>query len=126
MSATFTRLAVAAAAVLVTAPALAQAADPTIAERLGLGWMAWTWQTAVFFAAIAASLLAMTLWEWARPGGHPRHGVLGLTTTRGDRLFISLLAAAYIHLGWLALATGPLWMASLIALAVALLVFLFV
>ena len=31
MSATFTRLAVAAAAVLVTAPALAQAADPTIA-----------------------------------------------------------------------------------------------
>lgn len=90
---------------------------------MGLSWMAWTWQTAVFFAAIATSLLAMTLWEFARPGGNPRIGVLGLLTTRGDRLFISLLAAAYIHLFWLALATGPLWIASIIAVVVAILVF---
>lgn len=92
----------------------------------GLSWMAWTWQTAAFFAAIAAALIAMTLWEFARPGGHPRIGALGLLTTRGDRLFVSLLAGAYIHLGWLAFATGPLWIASIIALAVALIVFLFV
>ena len=90
---------------------------------MGLSWMAWTWQTAVFFSAIAASLVAMTLWEFARPGGHPRIGILGLLTTRGDRLFISLLSAAYIHLLWLALATGPLWIASIIAVAVAILVF---
>lgn len=90
---------------------------------MGLSWMAWTWQTAVFFAAIAASLVAMTLWEFARPGGHPRIGVLGLFTTRGDRLFVSLLAGAYIHLFWLAFATGPLWIASIIAVVVALLVF---
>jgi len=90
---------------------------------MGLSWMAWTWQTGVFFAAIAASLVAMTLWEFARPGGNPRIGVLGLLTTRGDRLFISLLAAAYIHLAWLAFATGPLWIASIIAVAVALFVF---
>lgn len=90
---------------------------------MGLSWMAWTWQTAAFFAAIAASLVAMTLWEFARPGGHPRIGVLGLYTTRGDRLFISLLAAAYIHLFWLAFAAGPLWIASIIAVAVAILVF---
>ncbi|MBJ3775200.1 hypothetical protein JCR33_05840 [Acuticoccus sp. 2012] len=88
--------------------------------------MAWTWQTAVFFAAIAAALALMTVWEIARPGGHPRHGVLGLHTTRGDRLFISLLAAAYIHLGWLAFATGPLWIASIVAIVVAILVFSFV
>jgi len=95
-------------------------------DGIGLSWMAWTWQTATFFAAIAASLLAMTAWELARPGGAPRRGVLGLHTTRGDRLFISLLAAAYIHLGWLAFATGPLWWASIIAAAFALLVFLLV
>ncbi|WP_108663548.1 DUF2160 domain-containing protein [Acuticoccus kandeliae] len=93
---------------------------------MGLSWMAWTWQTALFFASIAALLGAMSLWEYARPGGNPRIGVLGLFTTRGDRLFISLLAAAYIHLGWLAFATGPLWWASLIAIAVAFLVFAFV
>jgi predicted small integral membrane protein len=92
----------------------------------GLSWMAWTWQTGAFFAAIAASLMLMSVWEWARPGGNPRVGALGLLTTRGDRLFISLLAGAYIHLGWLAFATGPLWWASVIAIAVAILVFAFV
>ncbi|WP_420393129.1 DUF2160 domain-containing protein [Acuticoccus sp.] len=97
-----------------------------MSEGIGLAWMAWTWQTAVFFAAIAGALGLMTVWELARPGGAPRDGVLGLTTTRGDRLFIALLAAAYVHLGWLAFATGPLWIASPIALALALLVFLFV
>ncbi len=95
---------------------------------IGLSWMAWTWQTGAFFAAIAALLLAMTAWEVARPGGHPRIDVLGLLTTRGDRLFVSLLAAAFIHLGWLAFAVGvgPLWWASIIALLVAILIFAFV
>lgn len=97
-----------------------------MADAIGLGWMAWTWQTATFFAAIGASLVLMTVWELARPGGHPRHGILGLTTTRGDRLFISLMVAAFIHLGWLALATGPLWGASIIAVVVAVLIFAFV
>ena len=44
----------------------------------------------------------MGLLEWRRPGGAPRHGVLGLDTTRGDRLFIALLGSAFIFLGWLA------------------------
>jgi len=95
-------------------------------ETIGLTWMAWTWQTGVFFAGIAAALLVMTGWELARPGGHPRQGILGLNTTRGDRLFISLLAGAWIHLGWLAFATGPLWWASVIAIAFALAVFFLV
>ena len=38
----------------------------------GLGWMAWTWQTAVFFGAIALLLVLMGLWEWRSPGGSPR------------------------------------------------------
>ena len=88
-----------------------------------LQWMAWTWQTATFFGVIALLLAGMTIWEFARPGGSPRHGVLGLDTTRGDRLFISLLGSAYIHLAWLALAGGPLWGATIIAVVYALAVF---
>jgi predicted small integral membrane protein len=88
-----------------------------------LSWMAWTWQTAAFFVAIATTLLMMGLWEWARPGGSPREGVLGLDTTRGDRLFISLLGSAYIHLGWLSFFDGPLWIASIISLVYAIAVF---
>ena len=76
-----------------------------------------------FFIFIALCFAAMSVWEYVAPGGGPRHGALGLDTTRGDRLFISLLAAAYIHLAWLAFASGPLWIASIIALAVAILVF---
>jgi len=97
-----------------------------MSDPIGLSWMAWTWQTGVFFAGIAAALLVMTGWELARPGGDPRRGVLGLNTTRGDRLFVSLLAGAWIHLGWLAFAAGPLWWASVIALAFALFVFVFI
>jgi predicted small integral membrane protein len=89
----------------------------------GLGWMAWTWQTALFFGVIVALLVLMTLLELRRPGGAPRRGVLGLTTTRGDRLFISLLAAGYIHLLWLALFGVPLWGATALALVTAAAVF---
>jgi predicted small integral membrane protein len=85
--------------------------------------MAWTWQTAVFFAAVALMLLGMTLWEIARPGGAPRRGILGLDTTRGDRLFISLLGAAYIHLGWLAATAAPLWGATIVSALFAFAVF---
>jgi predicted small integral membrane protein len=89
----------------------------------GLGWMAWTWQTAVFFGVIALLLVAMAVWEWRSPGGGPRRGVLHLNTTRGDRLFISLLAAGYLHLLWLALVPAPLWGASVAAVVLAVLIF---
>lgn len=93
---------------------------------MGMSWMAWTWQTALFFAVIALLLAAMTLWEMKRPGGAPRHGVLGLDTTRGDRLFISLLGSAYIHLAWLALLPWPLWGALVVSVIYAVLVFRYV
>jgi predicted small integral membrane protein len=89
----------------------------------GLGWMAWTWQTATFFVVIALLLAGMMVWEWRSPGGAPRRGVLGIVTTRGDRLFVSLLAAAFIHLGWLAFFAGRLWGAMLVAIAASILIF---
>jgi predicted small integral membrane protein len=88
-----------------------------------LGWMAWTWQTAIFFVVIALMLAGMSVWERAVPGGSPRHGVLGLDTTRGDRLFISLLGSAYIHLAWMAFTGAPLWWATIISAAFGVAVF---
>lgn len=90
---------------------------------MDLSWMAWTWQTAVFFAFIALALVGMSVWEWFSPGGAPRRGILAIQTTRGDRLFISLLLAAYIHLVWLAATSAPLWGATLVAVIAAVIVF---
>jgi predicted small integral membrane protein len=91
--------------------------------NMALSWMAWTWQTAVFFLSIGGLLAAMGIWEWRSPGGASRRGVLGITTTRGDRLFVSLLGAAFIHLGWLGLFGTPLWPASAASIAYARAVF---
>ena len=93
---------------------------------MDLSWMAWTLPTAIFFGVIALLLICMSLWELKRPGGDPRRGVLGLDTTRGDRLFISLLGSAYINLAWLALVGPPLWIALALCLVYAVLVFRYV
>ncbi|GAA0745227.1 DUF2160 domain-containing protein [Ideonella azotifigens] len=72
-----------------------------------LDWMVWTTPVAVFFCCIALMLVGMTLWEIKSPTVM-RKGFLPIATTRGDRLFIGLLTAAYINLafvgsaGWLA------------------------
>ena len=34
---------------------------------------------------------------------NPAHGDLRIETTRGDRLFITLLGSAFIHIAWLGL-----------------------
>ena len=93
---------------------------------LDLTWMAWTWQTAAFFVAIFLMLCGMTVWEVVSPGGNPRHGILGLDTTRGDRLFISLLGSAFIHLAWLGLVGSDLWWALALSVVYAIGVFRFV
>ena len=86
---------------------------------MGLGWMAWTFETAAFFAVIASLLVAMTIWEVVVPGGGRRRGILAIETTRGDRLFVSLLGGAYIHLAWLGLLGSPLWGAMAVTLVFA-------
>ncbi len=76
---------------------------------IDLSWMAWTWPTAAFFLFILLCLLAMAVWEHYSPGGNPRRGILGLDTTRGDRLFISILGSIFIFLGWLGFFGTPLY-----------------
>src|SRR5712672_2849448 len=103
-----------------------------------IAWMAWTLPSAIFFAMLAATLAVMTGLAVAYPEAE-RVGVLRIPTTRGDRLFVSLVLTAVIHLLWIglvgtdALFTLPigeegfeissLWLATLISLATAAVVF---
>ncbi|MFT4862973.1 MAG: putative small integral membrane protein [Pseudohongiellaceae bacterium] len=93
---------------------------------MDLSWMAWTQPTAIFFAVIAGLILLMSVWEFFSPGGSPRVGVLRFETTRGDRLFITLLGSAFINLAWLGLAAASLWWGLALCLVFGLAVFLFV
>ena len=80
-----------------------------------VGTMYWTTPTSIFFSAILLMLATMTVWELASPTIE-RRGFLPMTTTRGDRLFIGLLGAAWIHLAWLGFTDQPLWGGSIVAL----------
>ncbi|MBL4580754.1 MAG: DUF2160 domain-containing protein [Gammaproteobacteria bacterium] len=93
---------------------------------MDLTWMAWTQPTAIFFAVIASLLLTMTVWEYFSPGGGPRLGILRFESTRGDRLFVSLLGSAFICMAWLILASLSLWWGLAACVVYALLVFRFV
>ena len=74
-----------------------------------LGWMAWTWPTALLFIGIFSAMAIITAIEIRKPGTSERYGVLKIVKTRGDRLFLTLLGAAYIFLGWIGLFGMPLW-----------------
>ncbi|MGV2899282.1 DUF2160 domain-containing protein [Achromobacter sp. AGC78] len=63
-------------------------------------WMVWTTPVAVFFTCIVLMLIGMTVWELKSPTVE-RKGFLPLRTTRGDRLFIGLMAAAWLNLACL-------------------------
>lgn len=79
-----------------------------------MSWMAWTTPTAIFFSAIGIALVILTGLEILCPTERAR-GFLPMATTRGDRFFISLLSAAFIHLLWLGLLGEGLIIASAIA-----------
>lgn len=81
-----------------------------------MNWMAWTLPTALFFAGVALALVTMTVLELKMPTTL-RRGFLPVATTRGDRFFISLLSAAFIHLAWLGLVGDPLLGGSALAIA---------
>jgi len=91
-------------------------------------WMVWTLPVAVFFSCIVLMLIGMTVWEIKQPTTL-RKGFLPLATTRGDRLFIGLLTAAYINLAfvglaksigdWFSLADEPsVWISLVLSMAV--------
>src|SRR3990167_8361847 len=89
-------------------------------------WMAWTTPVAVFFSCIVLMLFGMTMWEIKSPTTL-RRGFLPMETTRGDRLFIGLLSAAYVNLAfvgisgklteWMGLETEPsIWISFVLSM----------
>jgi predicted small integral membrane protein len=81
-----------------------------------MAWMAWNWYTGAFFAAIVLLLVVMTLLAIYRPET-PRVGILRFPTTRGDRLFVSLIGTAFIYILWIRFTGGTMmWPAGVIAL----------
>ena len=93
---------------------------------MDFSWMAWTTPTAIFFLVIFGLILSMAVWEYLSPGGNPRTGILRFETTRGDRLFVSLLGSAFINLAWLGLVGPNLWWALALSVVYAIGVFRFV
>ena len=93
---------------------------------MNFSWMAWTWPTALFFTIIGLLIASMAVWEYFSPGGAPRVGLLRFETTRGDRLFISLLGSGFINLAWLGLVGPQLWWSLALSVAYAIGVFVFV
>jgi len=79
-----------------------------------LQWMAWTLPTALFFAGIGLLLAVFTVWATVSPS-LPRRGLLPLPTTRGDRLFVGLMGAAFINLAWAGLTDFSQWYAAVVA-----------
>jgi predicted small integral membrane protein len=99
--------------------------------------MAWTLPTAIFFVLLSTTLAVMTWLAAAYPEAE-RVGILHIPTTRGDRLFISLIMTAVIHLLWIGfvgtdtIVTLPigdgielssLWLATVISLVSAVAIF---
>lgn len=91
-------------------------------------WMGWTLPTALFFGFIVLSLVTLGVLTKLAPDNQPRIGVLGVATQRGDRFFLTLLGAAFIHLAWIGLVPkdAPLWFATTASVVYAGLVFRFV
>src|SRR6266436_4815310 len=103
-----------------------------------IAWMAWTLPTLIFFVLLACTLAVMTWLAVIYPEAE-RVGILRIATTRGDRLFVSLIVTAIIHLLWVGLvgtdtiATLPigeegfeissLWLATVISLVSAVVIF---
>jgi predicted small integral membrane protein len=103
-----------------------------------IAWMAWTLPTAIFFGLLATTLAVMTSLAIAYPEAE-RVGILRIPTTRGDRLFISLILTAVIHLLWIglvgtdtiltipigeeAIELSSLWLATVISLVTAVAIF---
>jgi len=85
-------------------------------------WMAWTWPTAIFFMSIAGLLIIFSILAIKFPET-PRKGVLQIETTRGDRLFITLLGSAFINLAWLGIVGAHQPYAMMVCLAYAAAVF---
>lgn len=76
--------------------------------HLTLEWMYWTLPTALFFISLFVVLTVMGIWQTVSPSIE-RRGFLPISTTPGDRLFVGIITAIFIHLAWLGFTDLSLW-----------------
>lgn len=78
------------------------------------GWMYWTVPSALVIGGLLCTIAAMAVWDRFSPSV-ARAGFLPMPTTRGDRLFISVMSIVGVHLIWLAFfGTAFVWIGTAI------------
>jgi len=84
-----------------------------------LAWMYWTTPSAIAIGGLVLVLVGMGVWDAYAPS-LPRKGWLPMATTRGDRLFVGIMAVIGIHAVWLGTAGAVLlWIPIFVAVVVA-------
>lgn len=73
----------------------------TIFNETAIGWMRWTLPTFAFVVSVFVMLGVMTLWDIRKQSVKTR-GILPFGFTRGDRLFLSLMAFFGTMFLWMA------------------------
>jgi predicted small integral membrane protein len=63
-------------------------------------WMYWTIPTILFVGFILLMLIGLSIWD-AKDPGWARQGILPIETTRGDRVFMSILTTLSVFCLWL-------------------------
>jgi predicted small integral membrane protein len=63
-------------------------------------WMHWTVPTAVGVLLLVSIIVAVNVVDRYRPG-YARKGFMPMATTRGDRVFLSILGSVLIFLLWM-------------------------
>lgn len=82
-------------------------------------WMHWTIPTLLFLGFIILLLISLTVWDIKDPG-YAREGLLPIETTRGDRVFMSLLLTGCTFCLWLYVFSQTLvWIVLLIGVVLA-------
>ncbi len=65
-----------------------------------LGWMHWTWMSALGFILLGGLLAGLAVLDHYKPS-YGRKGVLPVATTRGDRVFMSIAGFLALVFAWL-------------------------
>ncbi len=65
-------------------------------------WMQWTLPSAIGFGFILFVIAVVNIIDVYRPG-YPRKGFMPMPTTRGDRVFLTLIGSILIFLIWMAI-----------------------
>lgn len=72
-------------------------------------WMYWAVPTLLFLGFILLMLVGLSIWD-ANDPGWGRQGLLPIETTRGDRVFMSILTTGIFFCLWLYfLGTTAIW-----------------